>query len=297
MASFPNDSFDEALLDLDIPSESKIPRLSETTVVKEQPIASSTSTETSTRSSPTKKIVSTASHAILVNPKQRGNPLLKSITNVTWEFEDVVPDYIVGRTACILFLSLKYHNLNPDYIHTRLKQLGKMFELRVLLVQVDTKVWNVFIFGLSCNIQFLHQDPHNALKHLTRICFLADLTLVLAWNAEEAGKIVETYKLFENRPPDLIMERSEQYPHQKVDYVNYVILNNLLSFCGLKQLVGALSNIKPVNKTDAITLLQSYGSLANLINTSEDRLSQCSGLGPRKAKKLFAIFNEPFLKK
>lgn len=66
------------------------------------------------------------------------------------------------------------------------------------------------------------QDPHNALKHLTRICFLADLTLMLAWNAEEAGKIVETYKLFENRPPDLIMERAEQYPHQKVDYENSI---------------------------------------------------------------------------
>lgn len=46
-----------------------------------------------------------------------------------------------------------------------------------------------------------------------------------------------------------------------------------------------------------MTLLQTYGSLANLINSSEDRLSQCSGLGPRKAKKLYAVFNEPFLKK
>lgn len=47
---------------------------------------------------------------------------------------------------------------------------------------------------------------------------------MLAWNAEEAGKIVETYKLFENRPPDLIMERAEQYPHQKVGYMSYVIV-------------------------------------------------------------------------
>lgn len=143
MTSIPNDSFDEALIDLDIPSESKIPRLSKTTEAKES-TASSTTTETSTSTSTNKKIISTVSHAILVNPKQRGNPLLKSITNVTWEFEDIVPDYIVGRTACILFLSLKYHNLNPDYIHTRLKLLGKMFELRVLLVQVDTKVWNCY---------------------------------------------------------------------------------------------------------------------------------------------------------
>ena len=74
-----------------------------------------------------------------------------------------------------------------------------MFELRVLLVQVDIK------------------EPHNALKHLTRICLLADLTLMLAWSSEEAGKIIETYKIFENKPPDMIMERVEQVPHQKVD--------------------------------------------------------------------------------
>lgn len=48
------------------------------------------------------------------------------------------------------------------------------------------------------------------------MCLLADLTLMLAWTPEEAGKIVETYKLFENKPPDLIMARAQQYPHQKV---------------------------------------------------------------------------------
>lgn len=141
MNSFPNDSFDEALKDFDIPSEPKIAKLSQTTKPNDQSTASASATGSETNESPSKKkMVSTASHAILVNPKQRGNPLLKSITNAVWEFEDIVPDYIVGRTACILFLSLKYHNLNPDYIHARLKSLGKMFELRVLLVQVDTKV-------------------------------------------------------------------------------------------------------------------------------------------------------------
>lgn len=61
--------------------------------------------------------------------------------NVPWQFDDsIIPDYVVGKTAGILFLSLRYHSLNPDYIHNRLKELGKRFELRVLLVQVDTKV-------------------------------------------------------------------------------------------------------------------------------------------------------------
>lgn len=74
---------------------------------------------------------------LLVNPKQRGNPLLKSILNVTWEYEDIVPDYQMGQTTCALFLSLRYHNLNPDYIHERLKQLGHLCQLRVLLVLVS----------------------------------------------------------------------------------------------------------------------------------------------------------------
>lgn len=61
------------------------------------------------------------------------------------------------------------------------------------------------------------QEPHILLKNLTRICILANLTLMLAWNDDEAGKIIETYKMFETKPPDIIMEKSEQYPHQKVE--------------------------------------------------------------------------------
>lgn len=197
-------------------------------------------------------------HHILVHAKQRGNPLLKSVS-APWEFCDIIPDYVVGATACILFLSLQYHNLNPDYIHGRLKRLGKAFELRVLLVQVDTP------------------EPHNSLKHLTRMCFLADLTLMLAWNAEEAGRIVEVYKSMENQPPDLIQERTEVQPHLRLQ--------------------NALTSIKPVNKTDALVLVQNFGSLANLVRASESQLAQCPGLGPKKATKLWRTFNEPFLGK
>lgn len=64
-----------------------------------------TSTEKS--SNPTS---SSSTYNLLVNPKQRGNPLLKAIHNVTWEFSDIVPDYQMGQTSCALFLSLCYHN-------------------------------------------------------------------------------------------------------------------------------------------------------------------------------------------
>ncbi|CAO1415907.1 unnamed protein product [Diamesa tonsa] len=198
-------------------------------------------------------------HAIQVNPKQRGNPLLKSISSIPWEYNDqIIPDYVVGKSACVLFLSIRYHNLKPDYLHERLKEIGKNYELRILLVHVDIK------------------ESHNALKHLTRICLLADLTLMLAWTPEEAGKVIETYKMFENKPPDLIMERSESDSHQKI--------------------ISALTSIKSVNKTDAMTLITNFGTLENLINSTEAKLSSCVGLGPRKAQMIQKTFNEPFLK-
>lgn len=71
---------------------------------------------------------------------QRGNPLLKHIRNVPYEFGEVVPDYVMGATTCAIFLSLRYHRLNPQYIHERLKILGQQYQLRVLLLQVRIMV-------------------------------------------------------------------------------------------------------------------------------------------------------------
>lgn len=44
---------------------------------------------------------------------------------------------------------------------------------------------------------------------------------MLAWNPEEAAKVVENYKIYENKPPDRIMEKIENDPHQKV-FINFL---------------------------------------------------------------------------
>ncbi|XP_039314537.1 DNA excision repair protein ERCC-1 isoform X4 [Solenopsis invicta] len=165
-------------------------------------------------------------NTVFVNPKQRGNPLLKFITNVSWEYSDIVPDYVMGKTTCALFLSIRYHQLNPDYIHERLK--------------------------------------------------LLDMTLMLAWNAEDAGKIIETYKMYESKPSDDIMERSDTAPHQK--------------------LVNALTTIRSVNKTDATTLLTTFGTLADIVRAQPNTLALCSGFGLHKAQKLHKVLHESFLR-
>jgi DNA excision repair protein ERCC-1 len=75
--------------------------------------------------------------AIIINPAQKRNPIIKHIRNVPYEYGDIVADYVMGATTCALFLSLRYHCLHPNYIHERLQQLGNSYELRVLLVVVD----------------------------------------------------------------------------------------------------------------------------------------------------------------
>ena len=118
------------------------------------------------------------------------------------------------------------------------------------------------------------QDPQHALSQLMRIAILSELTLMLAWNVEEAASILETYKLFENKPPDLIMERSGGETHEKV--------------------IEALTSVKSVNKTDAVTLLGTFGTLAAIIRATPEDLALCPGFGPNKAKKLHKVFSEQF---
>lgn len=45
---------------------------------------------------------------------------------------------------------------------------------------------------------------------------LADLTILMAHGAEEAAKILENYKVYENKPPELIQEKQDPSIMQQV---------------------------------------------------------------------------------
>jgi len=199
-----------------------------------------------------------SSASLIVSQRQRGNPLLKQIRNVTWEFGDIIADYQMSPARCALFLSLRYHAINPDYIHERLKKLGHSYELRVLLVQCDV------------------QDPQHALRELASIALLSDCTLLVAWSSDAAARYLETYKSYEDKPPDLIMEKTER------DFIGRV--------------TDVLTTVKKVNKTDAATLLATFGTMKGIVEASKEELILCPGLGPQKAQRLHDVFHEPFLK-
>lgn len=131
-----------------------------------------------------------------------------------------------------------------------------MFTLRLLLVLCDV-------------------DQHQAaLKELTKVALVNNLTLIVAWSSTEAGRYLETYKALEHRPPDLIRQR---------------VANDYLS-----HLSSALTSVRGVNKTDVVTLASNFGSLKRIARADAEELAMCNGFGPTKVRRLTDAFHQPF---
>nr|CAD7207194.1 unnamed protein product [Timema douglasi] len=64
----------------------------------------------------------------------------------------------------------------------------------------------------------------------------------------------------------------------------------------LFKLVSVLTSIRSINRTDATTLLSTFGSLERLLRASPETLALCPGLGPSKAARLHKVLHQPFLR-
>lgn len=202
-----------------------------------------------------------ASNVIQVNRIQSGNPLLKKIKRCPYTFADnIAPDFVIGRTACALFLSIRYHALHPNYIYGRINKLGDNYELRILLVLAD------------------HVEFKSHLKELSKLCIKANLTLMVCWTEDDAAMYLEKYKLSEDKPADSIMEKATNYEYEDA-LDQYVI--------------SALSEIKGVNRTDGASLVGLFDSFERISKATPEELSICPGVGLVKAYKIYDILHKP----
>lgn len=53
---------------------------------------------------------------------------------------------------------------------------------------------------------------------------------MLCRNPEEAGKIIERYKIYQYKPPDLIMEKKDGDPHSRVSSIFFIDSFLLIQF-------------------------------------------------------------------
>ncbi|KAM0451457.1 hypothetical protein ACHAO4_006132 [Trichoderma viride] len=193
---------------------------------------------------------------ILVSPRQRGNPVLTSIRSIPWEYSDIPADYVVGLTTCVLFLSLKYHRLHPEYIYTRIRNLQGKYNLRILLTLVDIPN---------------HED---SIRELSKTSVVNNVTVILCWSAAEAARYLELYKSYENANFSAIRgQQSTNYADKLVEFVTVP---------------------RSLNKSDAVALVANFGSLKNAINAEPEQLSMMGGWGGVKVKRWTAAVEEPF---
>ena len=165
----------------------------------------------------------------------------------------------MAATRCALFLSLRYHNLHPNYIHRRVAELKSDFEYRMLLCLVDI------------------EDSAASILFLNDLCVQNNLTLILAWSEEEAARYLETVRAFDGKDPTPVIGKHEPKTH-------------------IEKIIRALGSVPSVNKSDASQLLTQFGCFRNLVNASIDELSLCPGIGPKKVRRLHEAFHRPFTK-
>ncbi|KKZ63529.1 DNA excision repair protein ERCC-1 [[Emmonsia] crescens] len=194
--------------------------------------------------------------AILVSARQRGNPILNHVRHVPWEYADIPSDYVVGSTTCVLFLSLKYYRLHPEYIYARIKGLAGKYNLRILLTLVDIPN---------------HED---SLRELSKTSLVNNLTLILCWSAVEAGHYLELFKSCEHAQPTAIRtQQSQSYNESLVEFITAP---------------------RSINKSDAASLISTFGSLQAAVNAQPEQISAVPGWGERKVQQWHDAVRDDF---
>ncbi|RAH61829.1 mating-type switching protein Swi10 [Aspergillus piperis CBS 112811] len=194
--------------------------------------------------------------AILVSTRQKGNPILNHIKLLPWEYADIPADYVVGNTTCALFLSLKYHRLHPEYIYSRIRLIAGKYLLRIILVIVDIP------------------NHEESLKELSKTSIVNNMTLILCWSAPEAAHYLELFKSSENSQPTAI--RTQQAQSYKESLVEFV------------------TTPRSINKSDAASLISTFGSLQNAVNAQPEQISAVPGWGEKKVKQWCSTVREGF---
>ena len=194
---------------------------------------------------------------LVVSPRQRLNPMVKQVKNVGLEFAtaDIPSDFHVNQDVGVVYLSMKYHLMNPRYILGRLDQmLG--YKQRVLLLLCDS------------------EGADEPMVDLSHHCIAKRATLLVAFSQLEAARYLETLKLYETKPPDMIRGETPSGAHEDV-------------------FAATVMAVRSVNSSDAAQLGTTFGTMKALAAAQTEELLMCPGLGAKKARALRDAFENP----
>ncbi|KAH7717078.1 helix-hairpin-helix domain-containing protein family protein [Aphelenchoides avenae] len=204
--------------------------------------------------------------------RQEGNPLLKYIRNVPYEWAAIKADFECGKGIGLLYLSLKYHKLHPGYIETRFPD-GNAYNAKEMSVE----------------------DASFLLRDINMFCYRSGWTLILSYSVEEAAEYIENLKLAEKRNAQSVINNMHQYKLQRQQGPGYKGPSAKEKSMKLyEDAVKFLSSIRAVSQTDAKRLLSTFGSIQAISKAHQEQLEMCPGLGPIKAQNVYNFFRTSF---
>ena len=191
--------------------------------------------------------------SVNVNQNQHGNPILNHIIQVPYNIvEELSVDFAPNQVTGMFFLSLSYHRLHPEYVEGKLKE-NLPFKLKILLLKLDVG------------------DYASTLKDLYVLATQYKFKCMVGSNIQECGSIIEQFCIYANKPADFLMPRTNS------EY--------------LDQVQTALTSIKGVNKSDALTLITNFKSISKLAKATKEELAECPGIADVKIHRILGILN------
>ena len=118
------------------------------------------------------------------------------------------------------------------------------------------------------------QNHEESLKELSKTSLINNLTLVLCWSAQEAGRYLELYKSYEHASPTSIRA------HQATSYA--------------EKLVEFITVPRSINKTDAVGLVSAFGSIRAAVNARPEEIGGLAGWGEKKVQRWCDTVRDPF---
>lgn len=193
---------------------------------------------------------------LIISPRQKLNPVLKKINRVQYKFNEIVPDFLIGKNNACLFISMKYHRLKPNYLKARIETLTNKYNNRLLLCLIDID-----------NIE-------NPLGEINQLAFCYNMTLILCWTNDECARIIEDFKIFE----------------KNISYIK----NNKKFSSNQEKIHELLKKIRCINSSDCFTITNKLKNFSNIVKAKKEDFINCSGLGNKKIQSLLSTFSDPF---
>lgn len=187
-----------------------------------------------------------------------------------------------------VFLSLKFHRLQPTYVHARIRALQRGYRAFLLC---------------RCDVD----DPEGPLAEVAKAALDQHATLLVAFSDAEAARYLELLKAYEAKPADSLKPRVEPDHSSRCAFARCVghptrrlpvrrRSATVATLASSRRVASVLTTVRAVNKTDAASIGTAFGTLADALRANEAALDSVPGLGPTKVRRLHAAFTAPFLR-